>query len=92
MEKINPESWYSQGQVQRFTGIKSRQYLTKYFNEGKLLAIQTGISGKQIRYSIKGEWIIDFMKRYKDGLVRGSGYSKQEAIALLKKAIKNLEK
>jgi hypothetical protein len=89
--KINPEEWYSLLQVQKLTGIKSRQYLAKYINERSLLAIQTGAEGVRIRYAILGEWVIDFMKRYKRGLVKGKKYSKEEARALLEEAIKNLK-
>jgi hypothetical protein len=89
--KINKQQWYSQLEVQKLTGIKSRQYLTKYINEGKLLAIQTGISSKKIRYAILGEWVIDFMKRYNKGMVAGKQYTKEQIKAYLEKAIKNLK-
>lgn len=93
MTKVNPEQWYSGLEVQKLTGIKSRQYIVKYIEEGKLLAIQTGLSDKKnsrIRYTILGDWVIDFINRYKKGLVAGKRYSKEEAKALLEKAIKNL--
>jgi hypothetical protein len=92
MPKIQPNQWYSLLEVQKLTGIKSRQYLAKYIDEGKLLAIQTGSSGVRIRYAIKGEWIEDFVKRYDKGLVRGRQYTKEEQIAMHEKAIKQLEK
>lgn len=91
MPKVNKEQWYSGLEVQKLTGIKSRQYIAKYINEGKLLAIQTGVSGKKIRYSILGEWVIDFIERYRKGKVKGKIYSKEEAKKLLEEAIKKLK-
>jgi hypothetical protein len=88
---IKKQKWYSQLEVQKLTGIKSRQYLSKYINEGKLLAIQTGAGGKRMRYAILGEWVIDFMKRYEKGLVNGKQFTKEEVKAILEKAIKNLK-
>lgn len=90
MPKINPEQWYSLLEVQKLTGIKSRQYLSKYINEGKLIAIQTGASGARLRYAILGEWVEDFIKRYKQGKVKGK-FTKEEARALLEKAINKLK-
>jgi hypothetical protein len=63
--------------------------MAKYINEGKLLAIQSGVTAKEIRYKIKGEWIIDFIKRYKKGLVK-IPYNKEATKKLLENAIKNL--
>lgn len=91
MPKLNLEQWYSLLEVQKLTGIKSRQYIAKYINEGKLLAIQTGVSGTRVRYAVKGEWVKEFMERYKKGLVKGKQYSKEEAKALLEEAIRNLK-
>lgn len=88
--KVNPEQFYSQLEVQKITGIKSRQYLTKYINNGTLLAIQTGTGGPRLRYAIKGSWLIDFMDRYKKGLVKGKRYEKEEVKKLLEAAIKDL--
>lgn len=88
--KLNKDRWYSLLEVQRLCKIKSRQYLVKYINEGKLLAIQTGSGGPStgVRYTIKGEWVIEFNQRYKKGLVQ---YSKEETKAKLEDAIKNLK-
>jgi hypothetical protein len=36
MKKIDPEKFYSLLEVQKLTGIKSRQYLSKYVDEKKL--------------------------------------------------------
>lgn len=90
---VNPEAWYSAQQVQKLTGLKTRHYITKYINEGKLLAIQTGGGGESTgtRYSVKGEWILDFMERYKKGMVRGKQYSKEEARARMEEAIAKLK-
>lgn len=90
MPKINPEQWYSLLEVQKLTKIKSRQYLTKYISEGRLIAIQTGVSGTRIRYAILGEWVQDFIERYKKGQVKVK-YSKEEAKARLEEAIKKLK-
>ena len=89
--RLNKDQFYSLLEVQKLTGIKSRQYLAKYINEGKLLAIQTGVSGTRVRYAVKGEWVKNFLERYKKGLVKGKQYSKEEAKALLEAAIKNLK-
>lgn len=89
---INKQQWYSALEAQKLTGIKSRQYVIKYINEGKLLAIQTGVNGRRIRYAILGSWINDFINRYKKGLVQGKQYNKKEVKAILEKALRNLEK
>lgn len=89
--KVNQNQWYSLLEVQKLTGIKSRQYLAKYINEGKLLAIQTGVSGTRIRYSILGSWVSDFIKRYKNGEVKGRQYSKEEVVARLRIEIDRIE-
>lgn len=93
MPKIQPAAWYSGQQAQKLLGIKSRQYLTKYINEYKLLAIRTGGGGEStgVRYTILGSWLIDFQERYRKGLVRGKQYSKEEAKKLLQQAINDLE-
>ena len=88
---IQPEKWYSLLEAQKLVGIKSRQYLTKYISEGKLVAIQTGTGGPRVRYAIKGEWLADFKPRYDKGLVAGKRYSNEEARELLEKAISKLK-
>ena len=89
--KIEKDRFYSLLEVQRCTGIKSRQYISKYISEGKLLAIRTGAGGVDTRYAIKGDWLLDFIDRYKDGNIKGKQYSKDEIRALLEKAIKDLK-
>ena len=66
---IEPDKAYSLRDVQKFAGIKSRQYLVKYIDEGFLQAIPVG-EGKSRRYTVMGEWIISFMDRYQKGLVK----------------------
>lgn len=92
MKKVNPEQWYSLLEVQKLTGIKTRAFLSQYIGNGLLVAIKTGEEGVRTRYAIKGEWVIDFMERYKKGLVHGQKYSKEEVKALLEQAINNLGK
>lgn len=87
--KIDPKKPYTGLQAQKLLGIKSRQYISKYVKEGKLLAIHTG-EGSGNRYVIFGDWIIDFKDRYKNGLVKGKTYTKAERKSILEKAIKNL--
>ena len=91
MSKVNTKRFYSLLEAQKFTGIKSRQYLSKYIDEGKLIAIQTGSKNESIRYSIKGDWLLDFIDRYKHGNIKGKQYSKKEIKARLEEAIKNLK-
>jgi hypothetical protein len=74
---INNEEFYSLLQVQKLTGIKSRQYLVKYINEGSLQAIITN-EGISRRYAVKGEWIKSFKERYKRGLVKGKKFTVEE--------------
>lgn len=80
--RIYPDKEYTLLEVQKLTGIKSRQYLSRYINEGKLLAIQSG-TGTQRRYKILGSWVQDFMKRYKRGETDRS-YTKEEIKKILK--------
>lgn len=80
--RIYPDKEYTLLEVQSLTGIKSRQYLSRYINEGKLLAIQSG-SGTQKRYKILGSWVTDFMKRYKRGDIDRK-YTKEEIKKILK--------
>lgn len=89
--KIEPDKFYSALQAQKLAKLKTRQYVAKYINEGKLLAIQTGAGGAHIRYAIKGEWLSDFINRYKGGKVAGKQYTKEEQRALLTKALNKLK-
>lgn len=91
--KINPEQWYSLHEVQKLAKIKSRTYLVKFINEGKLMAIQTGAGGPStgIRYTILGKWVIDFNKRYKEGVLGSLRYTKEQMKELLEQAIKDLK-
>jgi hypothetical protein len=91
MEKINKDQFYSLLDVQRFTGIKTRAFLSEYIKVGTLLAIKTG-EHERTRYAIRGEWLIDFIKRYDKGLVKGKKFSKEEVKKRLEQAINNLEK
>lgn len=91
MPRINPERYYSLLEVQEITGIKTRANIARYITEGKLLAIQTSGKGRGTRYAIKGDWVTDFIQRYKNGMVTGKQYSKEEAKELLEEAIKNLK-
>src|SRR5512146_2071045 len=84
--KINPDRFYSLLQSTKFTDIKSRQYLAKYIEEGHLRAITVN-SGKGKRYAIKGEWLISFSERYKNGLVKAEKYTKAELKQILEGTI-----
>ena len=86
MEQIKSEEFYSLLQAQKFTGIKSRQYLSKYIDDGLLTAITVN-SGVKKRYAIKGEWLISFIERYKNGLVQGEKYTISELKTILQGAV-----
>lgn len=75
--KLNLDEFYSLSQAQKFIGIKSRQNLVKYINEGSLQVIISN-EGIQRRYAIKGEWIDSFNERYKKGLIRGKKFTIEE--------------
>jgi len=88
--QIEPEKFYSGIEAQKLLEIKSRQYIAKYIQEGYLLAIVTGgENGK--RYLIKGEWIYDFKKRYKKGLVKSGKYTIQYLKVILNAALEYCE-
>lgn len=86
-KEINPNQFYSLLQVQKFTGIKSRQYLSKYVKDGLLRAI-TVDKGSSMRYAIKGEWALSFIERWKKGLVKGEKYTIPELKLILEGAVK----
>jgi len=85
--KIEPEKFYSGLQAVEILGMKSRQYLSEYINNGNLLAITTG-KGSNKRYAIKGEWLKDFKTRYDRGLVTGEKHSIRATKLMLDRAIK----
>lgn len=87
--KIVPTKYYSLLEVQKFTGIKSRQYLSRYIDEGYLLAIQTG-SGTRLRYAILGAWVTEFIERYRAGLIKK--VSDQEMMSIIKMTVAYCEK
>lgn len=91
MEKINKDQFYSLLEAQKLTGIKTRAFLSEYIKVGTLIAIKTG-EHERTRYAIRGEWLIDFMKRYEKGLVKGKKFSKEEVRKHLEQAINNLDK
>lgn len=88
MEKIIPTKYYSGREVQKIVGIKSRQYITKYIDEGFLLAIQTG-TGAHRRYSILGTWLIDFKERYDAGLTKKISEAQMKSVIKMADAFKN---
>ena len=90
MPKINPERFYSLLEAQKITGIKTREYISRYIRDGLLLAIQTGTDGPRVRYSIRGNWLADFIERYKHGNIKGKQFSKEEVKARLEQAIRDL--
>ena len=90
MPKISPERFYSLLEAQKITGIKTREYISRYIRDGLLLAIQTGTDGPRVRYSIRGNWLIDFIDRYKNGNIKGKQFSKEEVKARLEQAIRDL--
>jgi hypothetical protein len=86
MEKINPGEYYSLLHAQEFTGIKSRQRLAKYIEEGKLIAITVG-AGANRRYAIRGDFLQTFIEKMKDGTLASDKYSKKEVEMLLSLAV-----
>lgn len=91
MAKIVPDRFYSLLEAQKITGIKTREYLSRYIAEGKLVAIPIGTNGVRRRYAIRGNWLEDFIDRYKNGNIKGKQYSKEEIKEILEKAIRELE-
>ena len=97
--KIDKNRFYSLLEVQKITGIKSRQYISKYIREGLIMAIVTGEPGPRQRYGIKGAWLSDFIKRYKSGDIKKEIYMRKEREAYIRvvlnfceeKEIKTLE-
>jgi hypothetical protein len=85
---IDPNRFYSLLEVQKISKIKSRQYLSKYIDEGKLTAIIVGEekdAGR--RYAIKGEWITPFLEWYKSKNRNSEKYWDRELKLYLKKAV-----
>ena len=85
---INPNEFYSLLEVQKITGIKSRQILARYVREGKLTAFTTGKKGTvHMRYGIKGDALSRFLEAYKSGDFKKEEYAKKELKMILDKAI-----
>ena len=82
MEKINQEKFYSLLEAQKFTGLKSRQILARYIDEGKLIAITVG-AGTSRRYAVRGDHLQSFIEKLKDGSLKAGKYSAKEAKLLL---------
>lgn len=91
MNKINPEQFYSLLQASELSGVKNRNSMAKYINEGNLQAVAVN-TGVRKRYAIKGEWLISFMERLKKGLVKGEKYTITELRMTLQNAIEFCEK
>lgn len=88
---IIKDKFYSSIEAQHILGIRSRQFISRYVQDGFLLAVVTGKNvGK--RYLIRGDWLDDFKKRYDKGLVQKERYSKEETKEILKEALKKLNK
>ena len=85
--KIDKTRFYSLLEAQKFTGIKSRQYLAKYIREEKLMAIITGNPGPRQRYAIRGDWLESFIDRYKRGVIRNEKYINGELNLYIKRVI-----
>lgn len=90
MKKINPETFYSLLQAQKFLKMKSRQIIARYIDEGKLIAITVG-TGASRRYAIKGEHLLTFKEKYDKGTFKTEKYSKEEVEMLLALAIEYCE-
>jgi len=87
---IDPTKFYSSVEAKEIIGLKSRQFISRWVEEGQLLAITTGKKiGK--RYLIRGDWLEDFIKRYKQGLPEKYKYSQEKIKKILEKAIKELK-
>lgn len=86
MKKIDPTGFYSLLHAQEFTGIKSRQNLAKYIEEGKLIAISVG-TGQSRRYAIRGDHLKTFIEKLKDGSIKKEKYSVKEVKMLLELAV-----
>ncbi len=70
MSTLDPERYYSLNETRRYAAISSRELLSKHIQSGHLLAIQTPNAKKTgLRYKIKGEWIMEFNRRYALGLL-----------------------
>lgn len=77
--KLNPNKYYSLRESQKFLGIKSRQYISKYIKEKKLTAVVLGGSTVgAVRYAIKGEHIQSFLDRKEKGLLERERFTKGE--------------
>ena len=68
---VEPNRFYSLGQFQALTGIKSRDTARHYIESGHLEALSGG-TGWGKRYLIRGSWIIRFSKLYESGKFRYS--------------------
>ena len=67
--KIEPEKYYTLREAQKIVGIKARQTMAKFVEDGFLAAIEVGnATGK--RYAITGEALSSFIERYNKGLVK----------------------
>ena len=86
MKKINPETFYSLLQAQALLGMKSRQILARYIDEGKLIAITTN-SGPNRRYAILGGHLLTFKEKYDNGTLKTQKYSTKEIKLILSLAV-----
>jgi hypothetical protein len=88
---INPETFYSLLQAQELLGMKSRQILARYIDEGKLIAITTN-SGTKRRYAILGGHLLTFKEKYDKGTLKTEKYSVAEVKMLLTLAVEYCQK
>jgi len=86
MKKIDENAFYSLLHAQEFTGIKSRQILARYIDEGKLIAITVG-TGASRRYAVRGDHLKTFIEKLKDGSLKAEKYSAKEVKMILTLAV-----
>ena len=86
--RIKPNEFYSGIQAIKLIKAANRQVVTKHIKDGVLRAIIVrGRDDAGRRYAIKGEWLMSFNKRNKEGLIKREKYTKKELKEMLQGAL-----